>query len=167
MGVAPKFSVELLYDDIEKIAKHYGYGLLKGIYNAEPDVFYGIEKIKKNEELADVFLLSSCPDKNVALSFEINQEMVDKEMLGGNPYFFEFLRDVEQIVNNKSDKMYIFFASEWSAGDRIRFGYGSIAELIARLSMPGGWAVRYYDPIKKVMYDDDSEPFVFEVFIGE
>ncbi len=152
-----------LFSEIEFVAHKFGYGLLRGIEYAESDVQAGLKIAQKNEGWENLLFLQSPHDGNVALSFGIHEELTAYELTGERPRFFEFLNQLEILCVEKCKKLSIFFASEWSEQDRIRYSYGKVNDLISLLSMPGHWCLRYLIPETGRLQDSDEVPLIFDL----
>lgn len=149
--------------ELKKIADRYGYSVLEGTGMSDLDVRSGIASIEEKKGWNCVFLLEAPRDIGAAMAFGIREEIYDFEVKRKRPDFFDFLLDLEDFFKEGFGKVFLFFASEWKRDDVIRYGYGTVKDLVATLSMPGGWEVRYFDPKRDVMYDNDEAPFLFEI----
>ncbi|MCP1674018.1 hypothetical protein J2T57_001117 [Natronocella acetinitrilica] len=146
-----------------KVATSFGYGLLDGIVYAEPDVVAGLSGVSRIEGWDKVLFLQAPRKGTVALAFDIHNELIDFEVKGVRPKFFDFLTEVVSVCSVECDKLAIFFAGEWSRGDRVRYTYGTVNDLISLLSLPGNWGFRYLCLETGHMQDSDDVPLVFDL----
>ncbi len=152
-----------LFIELKSVAEKFGYGLLKGIECSESDVRSGLEVAQKNEGWEQLIFLQSPADGEVSLAFGINEELTEFETTGTQPKFFDFLSELAKVAPKKCKKLGIFFASEWYESDRVRFSYGTAENLVALLSMPGHWGIRYMIPDTGRLQDSDEIPFIFDL----
>jgi len=154
-----------IFSEILLIAEKFGYGILNGIEFAERDVRSGLQIMQKNENWLQLLFLQSPKNGDVSLAFGIHEELTTFEITNEPPRFFEFLNEVSQFATLRCKKFGFFFAGEWHAKDRVRYSYGDIDRLIALLSMPGNWEIRYMIPENGRLQDSDETPFVFDLQI--
>jgi len=148
---------------MDELARKYEYGLLDGIEYCELDTKTGLEVAKKNEGWDHLHLLQSPVDRDVALAFNIHQELTDFEVKGEYPRFFDFLKELANIRTEKCEKLGVFFSGEWFKNDRVRYSYGTVDDLITLLSMPGYWGIRYLIPETGRLQDCDEIPLIFDL----
>lgn len=149
--------------ELKSIAEKFGYGLLKGIECSESDVKSGLEAAQKNEGWEELLFLQSPIGGEASLAFGIHEELTAFETTGTRPQFFDFLNELSELALRKCKKLGIFFAGEWYESDRVRFSYGTIKNLIALLSIPGHWGIRYMIPETGRLQDSDEFPFIFDL----
>ena len=152
-----------VFDDLKILAKRFGYGLLSGIEFAESDVREGLQVMKKNEHWSDLFFLQSPIDSDIALAFGIHEELIALETNRTEPSFFEFLTESAVLLSSRCSKVGVFFAGEWYENDKVKYSYGTIAQLIVILSLPGSWGTRYMIAESGRLQDSDETPFVFDL----
>lgn len=149
--------------ELKSIAEKFDYNLLKGIECAELDVQSGIEVAQKNEGWEQLVFLQAPKGGDASLAFGIEEELIAFETTGTHPIFFNFINEITSLATKKCKKFGIFFASEWYKNDRVRFSYGTVESLIALLSMPGHWGIRYMIPETGRLQDSDEIPLVFDL----
>ncbi len=162
LGYAARCNVEF-FSAVQNLAEKFEYGLLKGIDCAEQDVKEGIAVAQKNQNWENVLFLQSPRNYDVALAFEIHEELVAFETKGRRPRFYDFLIELAALCFGQCEKLNIFFAAEWYENDRVRFSYGSVDDLISLLSMPGNWGIRYMIPPTGELQDSDEIPLLFDL----
>ena len=152
-----------LFETLEKLVGRYGYGLLNGVAYAELDMRAGLEIAQKHRGWEHVLLLQYPPVDGLALAFGIDQELTALEMKGNRPTFFDFLGELARECTERFESIDVFFSGEWHSGDRVRFSYGTLVDLITLLSMPAHWGIRYLIPETGHFQDSDETPLIFEV----
>lgn len=152
-----------IFDELRLLSEKYGYGLLNGIEFAESDVRSGLEVMKKNEGWKHLYILQSPIRPDVGLAFGIYEELMEFEVGGSQPKFFEYIVEVAALLPASYEKTGIFFAGEWYENDRVKYSYGNIERLICILSLPGNWGTRYMIPETGHLQDSDEIPFVFDL----
>ncbi len=155
-----------LFELVKVLADKFDYGLLNGMEYCELDVKSGLEIAKKNEGWEYVSFLQSPINREVALAFDIHQELTNFEVNGSKPKFFDFLNQLAILCSKHCSKVGMFFSGEWYEEDRIRYSYGKIDDLISLLSMPGYWGIRYLIPETGHLKDSDETPFIFDLECG-
>ncbi len=152
-----------LFGDLKTLAAKYGYGLLNGLKHAESDMRLGAEIAQKHLGWQHVVLLQSPQDREVALAFGIEKELVAHAMEGKPARFFQFLREMNALCRDRCSKLSMFFSGEWDAKDRVRHYSGNIEKLIALLSEPGGWSIVFMIPETGRLQISDEIPLLFDV----
>lgn len=157
-------SKEDLFDELKKLSEKFGYALLKGLHYVEKDVKLGLEVAQQNEGWESIVLLQSPPNNNqVALAFDIDQELSHFRMTKKRPRFFDFLNELSEICSQRCKKVGIFFSGDWYSDDRVRYSYGDFESLITLLSMPGHWGMLYQIPQTGRLQESDETPFIFDL----
>ena len=163
IGLGYSLQDDDLFIELKSVAEKFGYGLLEGIEYSESDVKSGLEVAQKNGGWEQLLFLQSPNGGEASLAFGIDEELTAFETIGTRPQFFDFLNELSKLAAQKCKKLGVFFASEWYENDRVRYSYGTTESLIALLSMPGHWGIRYMIPETGRLQDSDEIPFIFDL----
>lgn len=156
-----------LFGDLKTLASKYDYGLLNGLEHAESDMRLGAEIAQKHLGWRHVVLLQSPKNREVALAFGIEKELVMHAMERKPARFFKFLRELNAMCRGKCSKLSVFFSAEWDAKDRVRHCSGNMEKLIALLSEPGHWSIVFLIPETGHLQISDEIPLLFDVKLNE
>ncbi len=152
-----------LFEDLKALATKYEYGLLDGLQYAESDMRLGAEIAQRHLGWQYVALLQSPQDREVALAFGIEKELIMHAMEGKPARFFQFLRELNAMCRGRCSKLSMFFSAEWDGKDRVRHYSGNIEKLIALLSEPGNWCIEFLLPETGLLQASDEIPLLFDV----
>lgn len=161
-GYSPNEGVDVFLQ-LRELASKHGYGLLFGVDSAESDVREGLKFAKAMQQWTNVAIIQSPIDDEVGLAFGIHEELTAFETKYERPQFFDYLEEMCSYCDRRCGKLSFFFASEWTAKDRIRFSYGAVSDLISLLSLPGHWGMRYLMPETGRYQDSDETPLIFDI----
>ncbi len=151
------------YESIEEIAGRYDYAISRGVESAESDSRMGINDIVDAFQLSAVAVLRAPRDYPAPLAPAIQKGLVEWEMKGIRPAFFDFLLDLSKALRRFGATMVVSFSSEWEAGDYVRLRKGMPEELVEFLKGPGHWCLQLYRPTKQMYNNDDEIPLVYVV----
>ena len=139
-------------------------GVAFGFHEFEADVRDGVESLAEAFELDVLMAIRSPRGLAANLAPEIDQDLTRYELEGVSPLFFEMLRRIQSRMQEMGVvKFFIFFASEWEKDEEVRYGYGSVEDLVDVLSAPGHWYMRLMDLKTRRQWNSDRYPYVFEL----
>lgn len=167
IGIGVKVINSCFSARLAMLAKQFGYATTAGIDSFERDVQQGVGRLVELREWTEVFSLRAPVNRNANLAFDVYKELIALQVSAQRPVFFDFCEALAQSANQHGmHKLGIFFATEWSAADRIRMSYGNLIRLFTILSLPGHWTVNTLNPMTGRMEEWDELPFFYELECG-
>lgn len=161
LGYAP--TSDAVFAELRALANRFSYDLIAGLNSSEAEVKSGLETAQRIEGWECIGLLQSPTESNAALAFGIHEELNELELTGTHPKFFDFLSELQGVAEGRCSKLGVFFAGEWGPHDRVRYSYGTSQQLVALLSMPGHWGIRFLIPETGRLHDSDEIPLIFDL----
>lgn len=152
------------------IADGFGYGLSFDLAGAEDDVREGVTQAAEKLRWEDfMFLHARTPSEvglseyDAALASRIDEELLQCEMDGMDPPFFDFLGKLDAVLTEVVGSYWVVFAGEWYSNERVRLEDGDFSQLISRLRQPANWKQRLWVVAVGETQDSDELPLVFHV----
>jgi hypothetical protein len=162
-GLSTKLSSDELKERVLELTAEYGYLVSFDLSVVESEVLEGIKAIKSALELNLLFLLHAPPRPDVALAFDIVEEMRNIDHGITEPKFFLFLKKLSSMLKSWAVEYTVFFADEWNTDLRVRKMEGSVDALIEILTRAGGWHLLLFNPKHGWWEEFEEFPLVFTV----
>lgn len=152
-----------LKEQVSALTESYEYLVSFDLCIIESEVFEGVAALASALKLNFLFLLHAPPKPDVALAFDVVEEMRNIDYGVSEPKFFRFLKQLSNLLKTWVGEYTVFFADEWNTDLRVRRMEGSVDDLISSLTKEGGWHLTLFNPKRDWWEDFEEFPLVFTV----
>jgi len=158
--------ISILQDELSRLSKDFKYQLYYDWKGLGLETEEGIVEMVKAFNLELITLIFKPSNETPYTSDLIVENLRDAYFENKTPEFRGFLEKALPLIKLYASEVFLFFAYEWTAGTRIRYKVGTVADLFQLLRNPHVWSLYLYDMNANVEYPDLDTPLIFKIALS-